>query len=179
MQTNINTHKIKSKQYLEWRLWIEDWRRNKGKKGEEREERKIIQIHTNISHDYSNYLWPLKGFPWQVNEWIWHAGKRAAQLRTLTAFPEDPRSVPSTPLKPLITACNSSSRGSTAVFWPPRALHISGAYSHIHTNKNKYGISKHGIGIQYNISVVKRKKEWTVGSGTVKKFNCILATERS
>ena len=42
-------------------------------------------------------------------------------LRSLTALPEGLSSLPITHTRQLTTACNSSSRGSDALFWPPRA----------------------------------------------------------
>jgi len=47
---------------------------------------------------------------------------KAQGLRALAVLPEHPSSVPSIHSGQLTTACNSSSRGSNALFWPPWAL---------------------------------------------------------
>lgn len=54
----------------------------------------------------------------------------AQQLRTCTVLAEDLSLVPGTLVWPLTTACNSGSRGSYALFWPPGALR---SCTHTHT----------------------------------------------
>lgn len=64
------------------------------------------------------------------------------RLRTLAVLAEDPGSVPSTYMVDG-NHRNSSSRESSALFWPPLALHTHGAQTfiqvqHVYTqNKNK------------------------------------------
>lgn len=57
----------------------------------------------------------------------------AEQLEALDAFAENPGSVPRTH----ITAYNSGSRRSDALFWPMWALQAPGALN-IHTGKHSY-----------------------------------------
>jgi hypothetical protein len=47
----------------------------------------------------------------------------AQRLRTLSALPEDPDSISSTDMAVYSQLCNSSPRGSGALFWPLEALH--------------------------------------------------------
>lgn len=61
-------------------------------------------------------------------------------LRVLTALLEDPSSVPSSHIGWLTATCNSCSRGSSAIFWPLRSLHMpvhAHTYTHIHINENE------------------------------------------
>ena len=58
----------------------------------------------------------------------------ARQLGALTVLLEDLGWIPGTSQK-LTTVCNSSSRGSDALFWPPWALHTCGAQTYIQAGK--------------------------------------------
>lgn len=64
----------------------------------------------------------------------------AQKLRVLFAILENPSQVPSTYLRRLPASCNSSFKGSDALFWSLRATHIRmtsiHTNIHIHINKN-------------------------------------------
>lgn len=75
-------------------------------------------------------LWCLKFFFWkgtkEMTEW----------LGVLATLAEDLALVPRTHIKWLPTVCDSSSLGSTVLFWPQGLLHCCGAPKHLlHTDE--------------------------------------------
>ena len=77
----------------------------------------------------------------------WVAEEMAQQLRALAALPEDWSSVPSTHVVDKV--CNSSSKGSSALFWPSQAWHACGP-RHI-CRQNTYTHKK----LKYILKIIK------------------------
>lgn len=69
---------------------------------------------------------------------IWSQGgwEMVPRLRTLTALPEDPGSVPSTHISQLTSTCNYRSWGPNILFCPPQT-HALTMHRPIHANKAK------------------------------------------
>lgn len=68
-------------------------------------------------------------------------GEEDWQLRTGSVLAEDLRLVPSTLVWRLTATCNSGSRGSCILFWPPEGAGLTDTHPHIDIIKNKtYGL---------------------------------------
>jgi hypothetical protein len=57
----------------------------------------------------------------------------------------------SAPMGRLTTMGNSSSRGSSALYWPPQALHEYGTHASMHAHKIKTKKDKSGIGAMVHL----------------------------
>ena len=81
-------------------------------------------IHVDM-HTYNTHITKKEKITiGSIKKSVFRAGEMAQQLRAFTALAEDLSSIPSIQVRWLKTTCNSSSRGSDALFWPLWSLRV-------------------------------------------------------